>query len=154
VQKWSLKSQNPQIPQLLSNFPRFLVFWEFPNLKFQFPICYRISLDLRNFPRSGTTANCHCQLPGSSCSALLVPPLLASFAVARLLEPVARRTGLSSYPTRQTNPIQSSTGPTEIRLVLNHSCLCRLAIHSGMHVYEHCLRASPYLLRQCALIAF
>jgi hypothetical protein len=39
----------------LSNFPRFLGFWEFPNHKFIFPICYQISLDLGNFPRSGTT---------------------------------------------------------------------------------------------------
>jgi hypothetical protein len=53
-----LKSKNPQIPQLMSNFPRFLGFWEFPNHKFRFPICYQISLDLGNFPRSGTTVSC------------------------------------------------------------------------------------------------
>jgi hypothetical protein len=35
-----LKRKNPQIPKLLSNFPRFLVFWEFPNHEFLFPICY------------------------------------------------------------------------------------------------------------------
>jgi hypothetical protein len=52
-----LKRNNLQIPQLLSNFPRFLGFWEFLNHKFLFPICYRISLDLGNFPRSGTTEN-------------------------------------------------------------------------------------------------
>jgi hypothetical protein len=51
-----LKGKNPQIPKLLSNFPRFLGFWEFPNHKFIFPICYQISLDLGNFARSGTTA--------------------------------------------------------------------------------------------------
>jgi hypothetical protein len=51
-----LKRINPQIPQLLSNFPRFVGFWEFPNHTFLFPICYRITLDLGNFPRSGTTA--------------------------------------------------------------------------------------------------
>jgi hypothetical protein len=51
-----LKRKNPQIPKLLPNFPRFLGFWEFPNHEFIFPICYRISLDLGNFPRSGTTA--------------------------------------------------------------------------------------------------
>jgi hypothetical protein len=50
-----LKRKNPQIPQLLSYFPRFLGFGEFPNHKFIFPIWYRISLDLGNFPRSGTT---------------------------------------------------------------------------------------------------
>jgi hypothetical protein len=50
-----LKRKTPQIPKLLSNFPRFLGFWEFPNHEFLFPICYRISLDLGNFHRSGTT---------------------------------------------------------------------------------------------------
>jgi hypothetical protein len=49
-----LKRKNPQIPKLLSNFPRFLGFGEFPNHEFIFPICYRISLDMGNFPRSGT----------------------------------------------------------------------------------------------------
>jgi hypothetical protein len=45
-----VKSKIRQIPQLLYNFSRFQGFWEFPNHKFQFPICYRISLDLGNFP--------------------------------------------------------------------------------------------------------
>jgi hypothetical protein len=40
----------------MSNFPRFLGFWEFPNHKFRFPISYQISLDFGNIPRSGTTA--------------------------------------------------------------------------------------------------
>jgi hypothetical protein len=41
----------------MSNFPRFIGFWEFPNHKFRFPICYQIPLNLGNFPRSGTTKN-------------------------------------------------------------------------------------------------